>query len=106
MVVSQILPQRGRGTTRWWKGASEKARGSAQPLSRLSLVRPPPSVLRPATSPVGRVSGVPNPTTTVTPAKAGAGLFFSGLAAWGWGAKGSQALDQVRSDDVVREAAE
>ena len=45
-------------------------------------------------------------THTVTPAKAGARLFFSGLAAWGCGAKGSLNPDQVRGDDDVWEAGE
>jgi hypothetical protein len=38
------------------------------------------------------------PNTTVTPAKAGAWLFFSNLAFGGEGREGSQTPDQVRGD--------
>ena len=40
-----------------------------------------------------------SPTTPVTPAKAGARLFFSNLSSNGDVAKGSQTPDQVRGDD-------
>jgi hypothetical protein len=45
-------------------------------------------------------------TCPVTPAKAGVQLIFCGLWMAGSVVKGSGTPDQVRGDDVVREAAE
>ena len=45
-------------------------------------------------------------STAVTPAKAGGPLFFYGFSSVSCGIKGSGTPDQVRGDDVVREAAQ
>jgi hypothetical protein len=44
-------------------------------------------------------------TSTVTPAKAGVPLFFCRDASGSNVAKGSETPDQVRGDEIVREAA-
>ena len=113
IMQPEILPQRGRGTTKWWKGASEKARGSAQRRSR----RPLPSALRTATSPVGGVSGAQH-TTPVTlnlfqgpflvlrrSAVTGANRAVAGSRR-GLGSAARWMLKQVQHDGIVREAAE